>query len=189
MRYSTSLLLTTVCFLPLAAGCSEGSSLRIWTSRQGGVVRDFHQPRVDRVAAAIAQSEVGHPLAVQVLDSADPAAFSWPSGEVFVTRRLVDLLDDDELGAAIAHEMGHLLGDGFLKDSREKSIAALRGCCKDLDAESRADAIGAKLLHAHGLCAQSMARMLEKVRGSASLTDDSRSAIGQRIELLRAGSP
>ena len=112
-----------VCFLPLAAGCSEGSSLRIWTSRQGGVVRDFHQPRVDRVAAAIAQSEVGHPLAVQVLDSADPAAFSWPSGEVFVTRRLVDLLDDDELGAAIAHEMGQIEGSGAIVQELRRTLS------------------------------------------------------------------
>ena len=61
-----------------------------------------------------------------VLDSPDLNAFALPGGYVYVTRGLLDKLDESELAALLAHELGHLslkhpvkkmqstLGDEFL---------------------------------------------------------------------------
>jgi Zn-dependent protease with chaperone function len=45
----------------------------------------------DRLLAEPLRSEV----TVEVLCSRDPAAYSWGDGGVFVTRGLIDLLDDE----------------------------------------------------------------------------------------------
>ena len=60
-------------------------------------------------------------------------AYGWRGGNLFLTRGLVDVMDDDELAAAVAHELGHLLGDGHVH-----SMTSLRGCEQEynLDSES-----------------------------------------------------
>jgi predicted Zn-dependent protease len=170
----------------LATGCAQSASIRAWTHNQGGVLRDSRQPRIDRIAARILPESAKPKTSVQVLASIEPSAFSWPSGKVFVTRGLVDLLDDDELAAAIAHELGHLLGDGHVKESPGSAVASLRGCQTDFDAESRADAMGVNLLRAKGIPEKAMGSMLEKVRVAGQLPVTCKSAISRRVELLRA---
>jgi Zn-dependent protease with chaperone function len=84
------------------------------------------------------------------------AAYSYPDGSIFITRGLVDRSTDDEIAAAVAHELGHLLGDGHLR-----GLATLRGT--DGDAEARADAVGCEALVAQGIPPDAMARMLMMV--------------------------
>lgn len=116
---------------------------------------------------------------VQVLDSDGVCAYGWPNGNLFVTRGLVDLLSDQELAAAIAHEMGHLLNDGHLH-----TLVSLRGCCVSPDIEARADSIGVRLLAEHAIGREAMISMLNKVRRSSGVPSLCQQRIGQRIELL-----
>jgi hypothetical protein len=86
-------------------------------------------------------------------------AWAWPDRRIRVSRALVDLLDDDELAAALGHELGHLLDRG---DLPAPPVALLGGSGGD-DLEARADQIGCRLLAARGLASDAMARMLAKV--------------------------
>ena len=56
-----------------------------------------------------------------LIDSPDANAFSLPGGHIYVTRKLVALLQGpDEVAAVIGHEMGHILShQGSLAMSRE----------------------------------------------------------------------
>jgi Zn-dependent protease with chaperone function len=107
-------------------------------------------------------------------------AWAWPDGRVRVSRALVDLLDDDELAAALAHELGHLLDRGDLP----APPAALLGGAEGDDPEMRADRIGCRLLAACGRDPDAMARMLAKV-GSRCCGD----AFARRIVAARAACP
>ena len=95
----------------------------------------------------------------------------------------MDQLDDQELSAAVAHEMGHLLGAGMIH-----SVASLRGYDAELDVEKRADAMGVELLKSRGIGANAMVRMLTKVECSRSLPEEYRLAIHSRILAIAARS-
>lgn len=141
--------------------------------------------RATRICAAIAAAS-GARLELRVRDSAEIGAFSWPSGEVVVTRGLLAILDDQELAAALAHEVGHLVAGGHLaSDEAAPSHArSLRGApVEGPDGEARADAIGVAILAKVGLPAEAMARMLRNVRAS-SRSDALRAALAERIDLL-----
>jgi predicted Zn-dependent protease len=106
-------------------------------------------------------------------------AWAWPGGPIQVSRSLVDLLDDDELAAAMAHELGHLQD----AHSGGRSVSLDGGA--DLDVESRADAFGCRLLVLRGIDAAASARLLEKlsvVLGSPSAP----SPFAARAERARA---
>jgi hypothetical protein len=103
--------------LGVGVGCSAGPSSTIdcWTTERGGVLVDARQDRAERTLARLSIANVtSKRLSIAVLDTSSIGAFSWPSGQVFVTRGLIDLVDDDEFCAAIAHEAGHLVADGHL---------------------------------------------------------------------------
>jgi Zn-dependent protease with chaperone function len=86
-------------------------------------------------------------------------AWAWPDARIRVSRAMVDLLDDDELAAALGHELGHLLDRGNLP----APPLALLGGSGGNDLEVRADQIGCRLLAARGMAPEAMARMLAKV--------------------------
>src|SRR5438552_2114525 len=135
-----------VCFIVLlaAAGCVSGPPSAVvnrWASQQGGVVTGSRQARAEIVARPLIACCQGRSISIQILATDSVGAFSWANGRVFVTRGLIDRLDDRELSAVIAHELGHLLTDGHLQ-----TVASLKGCCVDPDAEVRADAAGVALL-------------------------------------------
>jgi Zn-dependent protease with chaperone function len=106
---------------------------------------------------------------------------------VFLTAGLVDVATDDEIAAAIAHELGHLLGDGSMQ-----SAVSLRGINDSLDVERRADAIGCRLLLAAHRPREALISVLVKVSDSSS-SEDCRRDIQQRIDAirqeLRTGAP
>ena len=162
------------------AGCLAEQRQSSWVQSRGGLVQD------DRLARAEAALEMlGQPadraISVRVLDSDVVCAYGWPNGQLFVTRALVDLLDEPELAAALAHEMGHLLNDG-----RMHSVVSLRGCDASMDIEAGADATGTQLLAGRNLSRDVMIQMLEKVGSSPSINSDCRRALVRRIQLLRA---
>lgn len=159
-------------------GCQNTTSEVAWIRAQGGTVQDTRLNRA-QAACAILGSSADRTVHVHVLDSDSIGAYGWPNGNLFVTRGLVDLLTDQELAAAIAHEMGHLLNDGHLH-----TFVSLRGCCVNPDIEARADSIGVRLLAQHGIGRSVMISMLNKVRSSPGMPSLCQQRIGQRIELL-----
>lgn len=164
----------------LVIGCSSTTRQQAWCSAQGGLLIDAHQRRAEAVASRFSASFSVLPP-VHVLNSECVGAYGWPDGNIFVTRGLMDLLSDDELAAAIAHEMGHLLADGHLR-----SVVGLNGCCKEPDAEARADGVGFELLENRGIPAHAMIDMLQKFRNALVSSPSCQQAIGHRIELLKA---
>jgi Zn-dependent protease with chaperone function len=106
-------------------------------------------------------------------------AWAWPDRRIRVSRALVDLLDDNELAAALGHELGHLLDRG---DLPAPPVALLGGSGGD-DLEVRADQIGCRLLAARGI-APAMAEMLAKV--STRCRGD---GFARRIAAARAACP
>lgn len=173
------------CFLSLltlaSLGCASASE-STWVRAQGGTLNDTNLNRAQAVCSRLAPS-IDKPVHVHVLNSANICAYGWPDGNLFVTRGLMDRLNDRELMAAIAHEMGHLLDDGHLR-----TIVSLRGCCISPDAEARADAIGLRLLNKQGIGGDAMVSMLKKVQSSSGVPLICQQAIAHRIELLTAAA-
>jgi hypothetical protein len=125
-------------------------------------------------------------LGVSVLDSDDTGAFCWRSGAVFVTRGLVDILDDDELSAAVAHEVGHLLVEG-----RTPIAAALDGCrFHAMDAESAADFAGRELLRRSAVPDAALPRLLNKLAAQPATNSACRECLARRAARLASpGGP
>ena len=176
----------------VAAGCktpTASSSMDRWVAREGGVTSADadRQARVDRVAAQVLCGYYELRICVHVLANDVPCAYGWPNGNLFVTRGLVDRVTDDELAAALAHEMGHLLARGNAhRDGHDSVVVSLRGFNQNLDAEQLADAIGVRLLLRQGLPAEPMVSMLTKVSQSGTLSAERRAALGHRIALLES---
>ena len=171
----------TLAFIATAStlGCGSAASQLSWVRAQGGVIQDAHLNRAQVACSILLGSSADRAVHIHVLDSDSVGAYGWPNGNLFVTRGLVDLLSEEELAAAIAHEMGHLLNDGHLH-----TVVSLRGCCVSPDVEVRADAIGVRLLHERGISRATMISMLNKVRSSPGVPFSCQQGIGQRIELL-----
>jgi Zn-dependent protease with chaperone function len=180
----------------LLSGCAADSgtlSVRAfawapWAERQGGLLAGPTLDRVERSAARLDAWEAG-PVSVRVLASDLPGAYAWPDGSLFVTRRLVLMLDDDELTAVLAHEMGHLCADHC--GARQKlagsgyAVHALSGG----DAvEEAADSAACALLSRGGIAPGRLARALEKVRDAPSTTPACRKALSRRIEAIEIWS-
>jgi len=141
---------------------------------------DARQRRVERVSRPVVGGLTHEPVRLRVLDCDTPCAFGWSDGRIYLTRSLVDLLDDQEVAAAIAHEIGHLIVDGHLRGA-----AALRGSQRgDADAEARADQAGLRLLRRRGLSTSAMASMLAKVAASPGSSTRCHDELTRRIALL-----
>jgi predicted Zn-dependent protease len=104
----------------------------------------------------------------------DLGAWAWRGGSIEVSRPLMDLLDDAELSAALAHELGHLL-------ERSSAGAALAGGQKDDGIERAADRRGCWLLSRQGIRPASMESMLAKV---AARLPEASAPLEQRIQAL-----
>jgi Zn-dependent protease with chaperone function len=159
----------------LVGGCDLAATKRAWVAGKGGeLARDPQLSQVQTIAAKV--SAGSSTLTFHILASDDPRAYSWPDGSIYVTRGLINLLNDDELAAVIAHERGHLV-----KSGATTSVVSLRGCDKDLAVEMHADAVGVQLLKDSGIPATTMADMLRKVRDGAHITPECRKGMEERI--------
>lgn len=117
--------------------------------------------RLDRASARALPPGLGR---VALSDRAGLGAWAWPDGRIRVTAALVDLLDDAELAAALAHEAGHLRAGA---PGHEPTAVVGQGC--SLDAELAADRAGCALLAERGVEPEAMIRMLEKLAAGAAL--------------------
>ncbi len=135
--------------------------------------------RVQAVGQRLGAAYQEKMIRVSVLDSNEIAAYGWRDGRILLTSGLIDQVNDDELAAAAAHELGHLLDDGIVKP-----VASLRGCKEDLDAEARADALGVQVLGQQRIAPEAMESMLAKVRDSVPA--DCAQGIGRRLARLAA---
>ena len=167
-----------VCGLPLFVGCAAPAGV----GRTAPLLTSERQ-RADVALARLSASLDGRVIRLTVSDSSTVAAYAWPDGRVLLTRGLVRLLDDDELAAAVAHELGHLLADGHLRTVAALGGARLAGPSA-ADVESRADAAGCGLLSAAGYAPAAMPRMLQKVAGAPGTSGATRASLKNRIGRL-----
>jgi Zn-dependent protease with chaperone function len=180
VRAATALLVLLL--VSLSQGCAGAdSSLGLWIQRQGGICSDRRQSRAEIISQPLTASVQGRHVTVRVLDCDGACAYGWPDGSIFVTRGLVDLMDDAELAAVVAHELGHLLEDGHLG-----AVTSLRGCAEGMDTESRADLRGRELLMVSGLPPKAMVRALAKVHATPGVPASCRAELAKRIERLQA---
>ncbi|HEX8910782.1 MAG TPA: M48 family metalloprotease [Humisphaera sp.] len=174
-----------------AAGCgssrpvaSAPSAVDRWVDRQGGMLAcPDRQARLDRAVAALGRPDLTC-LRTYVLGTDRPAAYSWPDGRVFVSRGLVDLLDDAELAAAIAHECGHLIADGHVAATPPTALTGKPAHACGGDAEVAADREGVALLRAANIDPAALARVLAKLGADARLDAGIRQQVRERAELL-----
>jgi Zn-dependent protease with chaperone function len=178
-----TLILFCIGLAAASGGCAaRGPSLNQWVRRQGGIdVGNSGTERAQGVASRLAGGREGLQVSISVLASDAVSAFSWPNRRVFITRGLLDRVTDDELAAAIAHELGHLL-----EDRHVVATFSLGGCERGLDVEARADELGVKLLEMQGFAPDAMSRMLRKVEASHALPPSCHDAVEHRIKLLDA---
>jgi Peptidase family M48 len=179
--------------LPVAAasGCTSAADRRqTWVRQQGGIVGGERQERAERALRRLPTEAVQRPLTIAVLDNGVAAAFSWRTGQIFVTRGLIDLVNDDELAAAMAHELGHLLAQG-----QTHRPTSLNGCATAADEELQADLLAIDLLRAADVPSDAMASLLCKVARSPGLLPTCQQGLHQRIAYLtshissQVGSP
>lgn len=126
----------------------------------GGVPDASRLARIERLGQEIARTvNASGEVTFDLSTRGDLGAWTWPDGRIRVSRALVDLLDDDELRAALAHEVGHLVDGGHVAEGP----AALSGAHDAAGSEVRADVVGCRLLRAHGTSPDALPRMLRHV--------------------------
>jgi predicted Zn-dependent protease len=179
-----SYLLLSLLLLGVGGCAGPTAGVGSWVREMGGIDADAsRQARAEHLLLRIGAVRRDVPtVRVQVLDNGTAGAYSWPDGSLFVTRGLMDMLDDEELVAALDHELGHLI-----KDGRPAGIIGLKGCDHSggFEAECQADLVGLRLLAGQGIPPTVMTRMLAKVK-NGGLLPSCRAMLQRRIELLEA---
>jgi hypothetical protein len=164
------------------APTGQGVAHLNWETSFGGVSADACASA--KANAALARLGCGSQrVHIQVLNNEAPVAFSFPDGSIYVARGLVDRLTADELAAAIAHEMGHLLHDGIIQ-----SPAALRGMAgppNGAGIETAADVLGREVLVAAAIPTGALPSALEKV-AEASRGERCYGPLCSRVAYLRS---
>jgi len=138
---------------------------------QGG--EDVNALRIHRLDQAVHRLGIAG-IEVALSRRSEPGAWAWPKGPIHVSRALVDLADDDELAAALAHELGHLSADG----TWHGPLASLEGTTNP-DAEARADELGCRLLALRGIPPAAAVRLLEKLGVAAARVANARANCAQ----------
>ena len=166
--------------LLLATGCAAERSRSAWIMAHGGLAAEKDQAQLRGIVSPMVSkySTSNRPLSVQVLDAAAVGAFSWDNGQIFITRGLIDILDEDELLAVVAHELGHIV------QRHAQVVSALQGCKQDVDAEARADLIGVEILRRQGVSPAAMPHMLQKIMESQNWPSECGDRLQHRIDSL-----
>jgi predicted Zn-dependent protease len=182
-----SICLGVVLALLTACNCTNVTQTT-WVEHQGGVVVDSHQQRADAaVKRLMACRQPAQRVGVQVLNSETISACVWPNRRIYITRGLMDRLTDDELAAALSHEIGHLLDDGNLRSMVAlRGLGPIRGAAAGADHEVQADTLGCGLLESAGIPQAAMITMLEKVRAAHADDPYLREGLDQRLVRLHA---
>jgi predicted Zn-dependent protease len=152
--------------------------------------------RVDRLGQSCARASLRPNLTYKfhVIQGRQINGFSLPGGHVYVTTALVRLANDNELGAVLCHEVGHLVARHSLKtlkkskeyDDIAKSLGEITGVAGSIahdlgvtlgqmvgagmltihsrDEEREADFLGVREMAAAGLDPQGMITMFQKLQ-------------------------
>jgi len=165
----------------LLTGCalSAEQSRISWAQRQGPEITDERLQRVKLAGQMLGAQGAG--LTYHVLQNGSVTAYSWPSGDVYVSSGLIDRASDAEIAAAIAHELGHLMKE------LPKPAAAGLGGPSALQVEMEADAYGASILQKQGLKDSLLISLLQKV-ADATASSQCRGDIAERIHTLEASA-
>ncbi len=112
----------------------------------GGVYNDPRlqtviEQMVDRLVAASEKPDLHYK--VTILNSQSINAFALPTGQLYVTRGLVALADDDsELASVIAHEMGHVIAKhAELREKEEQQVDLVNRVVTDVVSDPTAGAL------------------------------------------------
>jgi predicted Zn-dependent protease len=169
------------------SGCGDPHrTMNAWVERQGGLAPPSEQARAAGVFSGLSTGYHAQPISLRVLASTDVEAYCWKNRDIFITRGLLELLNDEELAAAMAHEVGHLLNDGRLQSVVHlRGSSGFRGVGRG-DEEERADAAGTELLRSAGQSPDSMVRMLHSVMRAPGLDRLTAASIWHRILALQA---
>ncbi len=112
----------------------------------GGVYTDpklqsLIEQTVDRLVAASEKPDLHYK--VTILNSQSINAFALPTGQLYVTRGLIALADDDsELASVIAHEMGHVIArHAELREKEEQQVDLVNRVVTDVVSDPEAGAM------------------------------------------------
>ena len=112
----------------------------------GGVYNDprlqtMIEQMVERLVAASDRPDLHY--RVTILNSQSINAFALPTGQLYVTRGLIALADDDsELASVIAHEMGHVIArHAELREKEEQQVDLVSRVVNDVVSDPEAGAL------------------------------------------------
>ena len=112
----------------------------------GGVYNDprlqsMIEQMVERLVAASEKPDLHYK--VTILNSQSINAFALPTGQLYVTRGLIALADDDsELASVIAHEMGHVIAHhAELREKEEQQVELVSRVVNDVVSDPEAGAL------------------------------------------------
>jgi predicted Zn-dependent protease len=112
----------------------------------GGVYNDPRlqtvvEQLVDRLVAASEKPDLHYK--VTLLNSQSINAFALPTGQIYVTRGLIALADDDsELASVLAHEMGHVIArHAELRQKEQQQVDLVNRVVSDLVSDPEAGAL------------------------------------------------
>ncbi len=112
----------------------------------GGVYTDprlqtMIEQMVERLVAASQKPDLHYK--VTILNSQSINAFALPTGQLYVTRGLIALADDDsELASVIAHEMGHVIAHhAELREKEEQQVDLVSRVVNDVVSDPEAGAL------------------------------------------------
>jgi predicted Zn-dependent protease len=107
-----------------------GKQLAEEVQRQAKVVEDpLISEYVNRIGQNLVRnSDAKVPFTFQVIEGESPNAFALPGGYVFVYTALLKIADEeDELAAAMAHEIAHVAARHMTRQATKSQIANLAG--------------------------------------------------------------
>ena len=107
-----------------------GKQLAEEVRRQAKVVEDpLISEYVNRVGQNLVRnSDAKVPFTFQVIEGNSPNAFALPGGYIFVYTALIKIADEeDELAAAMAHEIAHVAARHMTKQATKTQIAGIAG--------------------------------------------------------------
>src|ERR1039458_803832 len=115
-------------FYSLEKEIALGRQLAQEVQRQAKLVED---PLIAEYVSRIGQNLVRNsdakvPFTFQVIEGDSPRSFALPGGYVFIYTALIKIADEeDELAAAIAHEIGHVAARHMTKRATKSEIVRL----------------------------------------------------------------
>ena len=174
-----------ICLLWAIGGCACGSRTSgtceaegRWLARHGGLIHDTQQARAQRLCNRMCRGWINTPIHIRIVDTRQLGAWSWSNGDVYLTLGLAEHLNDDEMAAAIAHELGHLINSKVVQ-----CPYGLGNAHETLGIEFAADLTGSRVLADHGIAPKNLVLVLQLLYRSSSI-ESLRKSLHQRIHLL-----